>query len=568
MWETPRVFIVSPQTATNTYESPRMSPGESLLFNQADSGTHQVAEEGPRRIPSDIVLGVGFVKTTPILLLDDDALFAIFSYIHGEAALNAALTCRRLRPFALRRVAARAKCSESGFLDRLCRYMLEPQESQSNELRAAHLQMLVINKRGFSGGDDSIIVQQSVRMAKLLSKSRGLRELQCFLLSNDPADTILLRALPSLCCLSVLELSAVNDNAVSVLASITTLTSLTLHYHIPERSMTGGATPKPKHTLRTLIITLCRLPRLHNLELFLFTPSDANLTWSLDGFRSTSPPRLRSIAGLVFCKTSESALMLVALCPNISSLTISKVASRSFPPAGHTDTAVTGVSARHNGWPRWPPLTNLSLSKFDLECIALDRFKTAQRVNLLDPSFERILEVARAPLTRAFHTLAPTLLAVTSTLDEESWKLWQDLPSYAPTLRLLDLAVHPPGVNPWSDIWPGCVAGCVRTLPLLGFRLIMHAPVYSNQARHEEEWAMIVGDRVRLMRATYRRPEIVNTLPRQLFKVIPTLRIVAIAEEEAQSGGAIAARCEGKYEYERRGAPSAGISVYGAGADA
>ncbi|KAI0671306.1 hypothetical protein C8Q78DRAFT_972882 [Trametes maxima] len=461
-----------------------------------------------------------------LLRLNDDALLLILSYIHGENALNIALTCKRLHDLAAPRVASRAKCTQPKTFLRLCDYALIP-PPVSSFIRAKHLQVLIITSSAVEedeGPDDDL-----GRLANILSEARGLRELRCFVsLENRQCYHSIRDALLSLNCLTTLELTGVSDDTVSALHELVAMKSLVLHYGAAALNSEATLVQERKATtLFVLFKTLSSLRRLTKLELHSFDPPPMPYRPQLDGVPpSSSLHRFVSITDISLIGVSPNALSIVQHCPSLATLAISAL-SHSLHQAPHAN------GTPSSSYPRWPALRRLSISTWDLELCEVDRLGTTRELYIEDEPFENRL--APAPLSRALPLLAPLVLSVTSRFTIEVSSAWKALSSNTANwsgVRLMDITVNPPGYRPWSEQWPDHVAPSLSHLPLLGLRMAIYIPAYSWRARVEDmREAALGGDESNSTRGAQRRKKMLSTLPLRLFNALPTLRVLAIAEE-------------------------------------
>ncbi|KAL1940158.1 hypothetical protein VTO73DRAFT_9109 [Trametes versicolor] len=448
--------------------------------------------------------------------LNDDVLLLIFSYIHGEDALNVALASKRFYGLAIPAVAHEASCWEFRMIRQLCDYMLTPLDSQP---RARYLRVLVIlpaaffvvQRKGRKSGTLSLYGAKSL-ITDVLGEASGLRVLRWTadfrdLFKSDSSR--LTDVIKSWKHVTVLELNMVDDEIVSALRSVTTLRVLTLR----DKALEIG---QEHRGLPTLLQTLSQLIHLQTLSLTLFRGTDTPLG-TAEGSRVT--PRFPSIIDLSLDACSKSYFLLVQQCPNLSRLAVSYPVD--MPPIGT-------LLPPANAGPRWPALQTLAISTRDMSLCGLYRLNTVRELRLWDTPFENSFVPTTLPL--ALPTLSPRSISIVACFRVENSPAWDVLANYQPGVRVLDIEVNPQTYRPWSDVWHDNVPKALNRLPLISLRLIVRSPSSSGTG---VEAAL---DKPTRMQTTYRRKEAISSLPGKVFDAVPTLRVLAIAEEVDQIG--------------------------------
>ncbi len=371
--------------------------------------------------------------------LNDDVLLLIFSYIHGEDALNVALASKRFYGLAIPAVSRQASCWEFGMVRRLCDYMLTPLDSQP---RARYLRVLVIlpaaffqvKKKGRRAGTLSLYGAQSL-VTDVLEEANGLRVLRWTadfrdLFRSDPGR--LTDAIKSWKHLSVLELNVVDDEIISALRSVTALRVLTLQDKKVEIGQEHLGLP-------ALLKTLSQLIFLRTLSLNRF-PGPGTPFGTTEESRAI--PRFPSIADLSLYACSKNYFLLAQLCPNLSRLATTHPIDS--PPSR---TILPPASLR----PRWPALQTLAISTRDLSLCGLYLLNTVRELQLRDAPFENSFVPNILPL--ALPKLSPLSISIIACFRVENSPAWDVLAKYEPGVRVLDIEVNPQTYRPWSDVW-------------------------------------------------------------------------------------------------------------------
>ncbi|CDO71781.1 hypothetical protein BN946_scf184939.g5 [Trametes cinnabarina] len=485
-----------------------------------------------------------------IYALNEDILLAIFSYIHGADALNAALVSRGLYPFAIPRVASRAKSITSEELQRLCDYMLLPGHGHGPHarVRANYLHILSVNAAMTSTYDwkfdvqgwtsDAEIAQQMAilhRFSCLLSHAEALRELR---LTGIPWSSVWMgsyiskvgTAMSALNSLRILDCSGVTDELVSSLPPLQTLGCLHLAY-VDERrvyhSDTGWTWTDVPSTLSSLFHALSGFPRIHELVLENFRPVEIEQYF----YEEVSPEpdwllqRFPSIQDLTLRHCSPATTLFVSLCPRLSCLSIGLLPQTSGRPA--RSLATTAL-------PLCPPLRHLFISPVDLRFV-VQRLSTVQRLYCTDAySDSRYGAIPLNGFAQALSALSPTRVLRSFGLRQErqpeAQAFWEGLRTTQPGVRSMDLVV---GAIVDEGTWISLFRRMAKALPRLPFlvalRFIVDLSFCKCLTLYTHRHCRLEPGESWLRAQT----EGVGVLVQHAFRYIPTLEVVAIARGPA-----------------------------------
>ncbi|KAH9847215.1 hypothetical protein C2E23DRAFT_849366 [Lenzites betulinus] len=473
-----------------------------------------------------------------LVSLNDDVLLLVFSYIHGEDALNAALTCKRLFPLALPRVAAWAYCWNGTTLHQMCTYMLSARDP-SDGPRARQLRVLSCSPvdKDTSAVPSAFETKQPIGL--LLAEAHNLCVFRWSLFSFRsilfPPDPPIGLALISLRHLSVLELTGIDNEMVTLLQHITTLEVLILGSAVERTEL------EKQKTLPALLNTLASLIRLRTLSLSWFYP-DSIASLQGDSSPRHSAPRFPAVVDISLQCCHATYLSLIQLCPNVSRLVVEE--NHSLHQAFFDTHAMKIMHAMH-----LPRLERLTLHIANLSLLAAGHFTAVRHLQL-----QGLLGEDQNTTTLLSHTLPvfrPQSIKLTTRFmphrADPPTLLWEALAQQQPAVRIMDIEVIPHSYRPWCDTWPDFVPGTLRNLPLVALRFIVRCPPpnfnmvpMSRQPQHIERG--LIGGPSRA-----RRREALAAMPAKLAEKIPTLHMLAIAEEidrgsQRPKGGAAAGR--------------------------
>ncbi|KAI0819294.1 hypothetical protein BC628DRAFT_1333382 [Trametes gibbosa] len=454
------------------------------------------------------------------LSLDDDVLLSIFSYIYGEDALNAALACKRFCLLALPRVATRAYCWNLAMLRRLCTYMLSDLDtSHGPQARARQLRVLFCS-RNTSAAIDNDDIQEPPPIGCLLAKAHNLRILRWYL--NDfhnffTLDPRIGPAVKSLRCLSVLELCGVDNETIDLLQHVVTLEVLTLDTMVEEGE-------RKHETLPTLLNTLVELVRLRTLSLKYFYPAEDSLPKNL--VQGYSAARFLSIVDLTLGSCALSYLFLIRVCPSLLRLA---VIDSAYHLLARLSTAALGImhgTHLHR-------LERLTIPMHSLSLFAASEVSAVRHLYLHDMAGED--QASAAILSCALPVFRPQSIKLSTRFLGEFNPLWRALAQQHPAVRVMDVEVVPHSYRPWCDTWPDCVPSTLVYLPLVALRLIVRTSltvgIVSGGQRAREVNRALTGGPSRARR------EALASMPGKLFGAMPSLRVLAVAEEVEGGGG-------------------------------
>ncbi|KAI0715768.1 hypothetical protein C8T65DRAFT_828542 [Cerioporus squamosus] len=404
-----------------------------------------------------------------LLDLDDDALLSILSYLHGENALNVALTCSKAYHLALPRVAAVLVCNSPFQLRRLHAFL------RGHDVRARHVEDLELTISAFYPLDEEVDADFSTRIdghyiqARLVADillqlfhAKGLRRLVLHqlhpLVHKDPRIIPALIALDGLTCV---VLDTVGDCCITALqgASFSNLQTLSLRFHKGEVVGRDPLIDRQPITYPPLIQLLSLLPKLYSLKLHLFTPD----RW-LDSRAVSSVPSFSSIRQLEMEEVTPAALNLVQLCPGLAMLTVTLL--RGVPE----DISIVSHAPR-----RWPPLRLLRTGgRSELIHIA-HLLPIIHRLELIEYICMNVLFGSVLGLVDSDQLLAtsrqasPVSASMRLLPDIRPVSFWSQLVVDAPRLRVLDLHIAgsaiPADLASWLTPMHHCL-GCLRLVSL------------------------------------------------------------------------------------------------------
>ena len=347
-----------------------------------------------------------------LLSLSDDVLLLILSPFCGREALPACLTCKRVYPLAIARVASLATCHSPAQLRRLCGYFLSS-DPLTGVPRAKYLEDLKIRATTFQPEPDGVEPVPVQLIAELLSHAHNVRRL-----TLDEFHPRIGLALSSMQRLTQIKLSKVEDDAVDALQRIGNPKRLTLAYLVYDVEYEDGG-----HTIPRLMTALALFPNLHTLLLWEFHP------YYLDDKTPSFPP-LPTVRYLLLSWAAPSAISIIEHCPNLSTL----VFSGDFDMADDTESG-----------PRWRPLRRVMLATDQDGACVVDRLGP---VSLLQVSGGLLVEseTSNSCFLRLLRLASPVGLYFGLNVHQCQWALpssfWKDFPSAVPALRSLELKLN------------------------------------------------------------------------------------------------------------------------------
>ncbi|KAI0707005.1 hypothetical protein C8Q76DRAFT_800376 [Earliella scabrosa] len=460
-----------------------------------------------------------------LLDLNDDVLYSIFSHLHGQYALSAALTCRRIYGASIHRVVSVVKCQSSEELCRIHNYLCS-----GTHHRANHVQELCIYPSTFiplkssqEGNDFRTHLHGDFDQAYLVGDILGQApQIHRLVLPRfhplSERDSRLIAAVRSLRNLETLKLDTIGDSSVRALhgASFVDLRSLFLSYH---NESIGFGLPIRGETITfaPLLELLSFLPRLHSLTLQFFTVERS--------FHEPmhTPPSLPSVKHLHLYDISPTALDIVQLCPNVSTTYIAL-------GENYHHGQISPVSGQ-----RWRTLRSLKLEG-DREPVCIDNLiplvhhlEFMDFVSVDDPFANLPGRVSYARLIDTFRKTSPVSASVWTLPGTAPMSVWSEIAQVAPRLRVLTLNIGPPSRDSSFAQWLDNLPQTLNSLRLI--LLSIWLPI--NVLRPPDGPYMTDEDRARERQFDEAMLRGGAVLPQGVADAIPTLRFIMLAGPRA-----------------------------------
>ena len=395
-----------------------------------------------------------------LLSLHDDVLLLICAHLDRDDAFSFSLASKRARSLAFKRASSWVACSSPAQLPLINDYMLAPEPGDEG-LRASYLERLTIDVSSFqtahelTSTDDSMSLytdfddepygndfSQAGLVADLLHGAPNLRELcmerfqPCLQQCTRIGD-----AFAAFHQLAHLRLSTIADDTLRILQSMPThsLRRLTLSYANED----DFPLPGEPMTLPPLLYALSSFSHLSVVKLWNFTPPPP------PSHPSSSSLSFPSIRYLRLSMCSVSALDMVELCPNLSTLVFS-LDNYTTPSVG----------------PQWRPLRRVMVTSFlDLKCTlqrlaSVDILQISESVSAhwagasVEDDPMNLLASMRAthPLS-LYHSIC--IIARDDYTTLVRGKFWENIAHATPRLRSLELRMSRSGFSESDDddVW-------------------------------------------------------------------------------------------------------------------
>lgn len=399
-----------------------------------------------------------------LLDLNDDVLLSIFSHLHGDFALSAALTCRRLYELCISRTIAVLTCDSTEQLSRLHEHLCG-KPPQAKYVEVLRIGSSTFYPKGYLEDEDLDLrshlhgnFDQAHSVGDILQNTHSLRDLVLPRLHPlTERDTRILPAILALRLLTSVRFDTVGDSSIRALhgASFVDLQSLYISYH---NDAVGYGMPIPGEstTFPPLLQLLALFPKLHSLTLHFLAP-DRSYHEPL-----YTPPSFPSIKYLHLYDVSPATLDIVQLCPNVSTIYI----------------GLGGDYLSHDILPadgqRWRTLRSLRLEgEREMECIdnlipLTHHLQIIDFVSVDDPSATLPGRVSHARLVDTFRKTSPVSVSLWTLPGVSPMSFLPAAARVAPRLRVLSLQV---GVPSLGDSFAQSLVRTLTFSPLFNFLL-------------------------------------------------------------------------------------------------
>ncbi|KAI0787297.1 hypothetical protein C8Q74DRAFT_596141 [Fomes fomentarius] len=463
-----------------------------------------------------------------LLDLNDDVLLSILSHLHGNFALSATLTCRRIYELCISRTVAVLTCDSTEQLARLHEHLcgrpqakyVEVLKISSSTFPKSYLEDEDLDLRSHLHGN----FDQAHYVGDILQNTHSLHDLVLSRLHPlTERDTRILPVILALRLLTSFEFDTVGDSSIRALhgASFVDLQSLYISYH---NDPLGMPIPGESTTLPPLLQLLALFPKLHSLTLLFLTP-DRSFHEPL-----YTPPSFPSIKYLHLDYVSSATLDIVQLCPNVSTIYL----GLGGDDLSHDILPVDGQ--------RWNTLRSLRLQgEREAKCIdnlipLTQHLEFVDFVSVDDPSAILPGQVSHARLVETFRKASPVSVSLWILPGISPMSFLPAAAKVAPRLRVLSLQVGVPSSGASFAQLVEQLPGILNELSLAYLQIWLPSNVSGTQEAQltdEERTHQKEFDAAMLLQGG-------TLLPRAIADALRTLRYLKlVARREATEGDEI-----------------------------
>ncbi|KAI0707031.1 hypothetical protein C8Q76DRAFT_800399 [Earliella scabrosa] len=338
------------------------------------------------------------------------------------------------------------------------------------------------------------------------------------------------RVLPALAALRYLrrvDFDTVSDPTIAWVGKTGwNLHTLSLDYDDPE-VVNRPHIQNHRCTLPILLDTIAQFPYLHTLKV-----RSCRFSLSLSDIPNYDPPIFRSVQKLFLWNATPRALDLVNLFPNVS------LVDFDYDPLYDQEEFQPSLG------PRWPPIDSLILTSLDTVRCASQRLNTARHIQIgrdisvADPDGTDSRNIAT--LVDVLQKVSPVHAQLSVEVGTPPMRFWARVEAVAPRLRYLELKVSLEDLKQEYASWLDNLPDSLRPLPLLYLRLhLPQLPIIHIVWDPETGNQLLDGIGRPVFNATQsfsrelydKRVITAQTLPKRFADAIPTLKVIALADE-------------------------------------